>query len=261
MTDVDVRLEDGILWATLNRPQVLNAVRGQTLREVSEVLERAAREDAVRCVVLTGSGRAFSAGQDLAELEHTLGSGDETQWRAGLADFQRITKLMLGLPKPIVAALNGAATGFGAELALACDVRIASVSARIGFVEARRALFQTNGVMWLLPRIIGHGAAMRMVLTGELLDGAEAARIGLVSEVVGNDQLLDRAAEIARAIADNAPLSVRRAKRLLLRSWDMPLADVMAEEVEGMLESLRSEDLVEGTRAFLEKRPPEYRGC
>lgn len=254
-------LHEGVLTVTLDRPDRLNAVTVDTLRAFLDLCDRARQPD-VAVVVVTGAGRAFSAGQDLESLERDLldDGHDEDAFRAQLAVFQGVTEAVLSHPKPFVAAVNGVAVGFGAELALACDVRLAATTARIGFVEATRALFQTNGVMWLLPRVVGHGNAARMLLTGELVDAAEAHRVGLVSSVHEPADLLPAAQALAATIRDNAPISTRLVKQVLARSGQESLEQVLEREVEGMLECLRSEDLREGTRAFLEGRRPAYRG-
>ncbi len=260
-SDVRVRSEfaDGILTVTLDRPDRLNAVTAQTLTRFLELIERAEADD-VAVVVVTGAGKAFSSGQDLQELDTDLAQGTDADFRDHLALFQSVTQRILAHPKPFIAAINGVAVGFGAELALACDVRLASTQARIGFVEATRALFQTNGVMWLLPRIIGHGNAAHLLLSGSIVDAEEAHRIGLVSRVYGPDELPAATRELAERIRDNAPISVRLVKRVLGVTWEERLDQVMAREVDGMLDCIRSEDLAEGTRAFLEGRPPRYQG-
>lgn len=253
-------LDDGVLTITLDCPDRLNAVTSGTLVRLLELLDLANGDD-VRVVVVTGAGRAFSAGQDLQELDDDLnGPPDETKHHRQLAAYQAITDRVMASSKPFIAAVNGVAVGFGAELALACDVRIASDTARIGFVEATRGLFQTNGVMWLLPRVVGHGNAARMLLTGEILGADACLRSGLVSSVHPAAELPDAVAALARRIRDNAPTSVRLVKEVLGVSWTESREQVMQREVDGMLAVLRTEDLLEGTRAFLEGRSPAYTG-
>lgn len=261
-TDIDLEIGDRVAVLTLDRPEMMNAIRGRTLAEAIDALAVVAATPEVRCLVVTGRGRAFCSGQDLEELELDMTElGDEPSDAAiasKLEPYQALTRALRALPCPSIAAMNGTAVGLGAEIALACDLRIASTTMRIGFVEAARALFQTNGVMWLLPRIVGHAAALQLVLTGQMLDAPEAWRIGLVGEL--SDDV--RASAVARAaqMAANAPISMRLARDLLGRTWDLTLDEVMAGEVAGMGACLRSDDLREGTRAFLERRRPNYQG-
>jgi len=250
----------GVLTLTFDQPDRLNAITRETLIALVSHLERAQADEAVRCVLFTGAGEAFTSGQDLDELAEGLGGSGSEEPVVALARFQRVTELVLGLPKPTIAAVNGVAVGFGAELALACDVRLASTQARLGYVEATRGLFQTNGVLWLLPRVVGHGNAARLLIGGEIVDAQHALRIGLVSEILEPDDLLPKARALAERLAGNAPLSVRLVKEVLRDTWDSDLRQVMAREVDGMLTCLASEDLREGTAAFLERRTPRYTG-
>jgi len=259
-TRLHVECADGVLTLTFDRPDRLNAITSKTVVAVLEQLDRAAHDDTVAVVVFTGAGQAFTAGQDLQELATSFESADEGAAREALARFQAVTERVLALDKPTVAAVNGVAVGFGAELALACDIRLASTTARFGYVEATRGLFQTNGVLWLLPRVVGHGNAVRLLLTGEIVEAAEALRIGLVSSLHAPSEVLPAAVALARRLAANAPQSVRMVKDVLRATWDQPLGTVMAREVEGMLACLASRDLREGTAAFLEHRAPHYTG-
>ncbi|HEX9889088.1 MAG TPA: enoyl-CoA hydratase-related protein [Nitriliruptorales bacterium] len=259
--DVRLEIDGGVAVVTLDRPEVLNAVRARTLDELFSILDRVEADPDIRALVITGAGRAFSAGQDLDELgEALLGEVDPDAGRASLARLQELTRRLVALDVPTLAALNGIAVGLGAELALACDVRLACASASIGFVEVQRALFETNGVMYLLPRIVGLGRAAELLLTGDRIDADEAGRIGLVNHVVPDDELLDRALVLARRWARNAPLSIRLVKQVLRRTWESDLEGVMKLEVDGMLDCLGTEDLREGVAAFHEGREPRFRG-
>jgi enoyl-CoA hydratase/carnithine racemase len=259
--DIEVDWDGGaICTVRLARPTKLNAVRDQTLRELLDVLSWTERQDSVRVVVLTGAGRAFCAGQDLGELGEALTDVDLDAARDSLRRFQQVTRAMLGHSKVLIAALNGVAVGFGAELALACDIRVASTNASIGFVEATRGLFQTNGVLWLLPRIVGHGAAAHLLLTGAIVPAEEAQRLGLVSACLEPSDLSAGTSTLAGTVAGNAPIPVRRIKEVLRTTWDADVERVMSREVDGMLACMVSEDLREGTAAFHEGRRPVYRG-
>ena len=263
MADVLYSVEHSIATITLNRPDKLNAVRRQTLRELTQALEESAADTSVRAVIMTGNGRAFTAGKDLDEMFEDLeaiANWSALELRKSIEDFHDLTRIIMSHPAPVVCAVNGVATGVGAELQLAADVRIASTNARIGFPEAQRALFETNGVTWLLPRLIGHGHAQYLLLTGELIDAARGAEIGLFNEVVEPERLMPRAMKIATRLATNAPLTVQGVKRAFARTWEMDLATAMEHETRQNIACLRSQDLREGITAFLEKRPPAYRG-
>ncbi|WP_084464139.1 enoyl-CoA hydratase/isomerase family protein [Microtetraspora fusca] len=262
LADLSVRGHGPVVTVQVSRPDVLNAFRAQTRAELASVLDAVRTDDHVRVVVLTGAGRAFSAGQDLRELGGRLQNEEasDDQLRQGIEELQDLTRALLALPQVTIAALNGVAVGLGAELALACDLRVAAESAAIGFPEARRAMFQTNGVMWLLPRIVGLSRANDLVLTGRLVQAAEAGRIGLVQGVCPDADLASTVEALAADIAANAPGSLRLAKHLLRDTWGLDLAQVMTRETEGMLACLRSRDLREGTLAFLDGRTPHYEG-
>lgn len=224
------------------------------------MLDRAESDDAVRAVLVTGRGRAFCAGQDLAEIDESDVDGRSLETRLRLETLQHLTRRMLRHRKVLVAAINGVAVGFGAEVALACAIRVASTAARIGFVEVTRALFETNGVMWLLPWIVGHGVAVDVLLSGEIVGAEEVHRIGLVSRLVAPDDLAAAAHEISLRVAANAPILVRLVKDVLRTTWRSDLATVMEADVDASTECLASEDVREDTRAFLDKRPLVYRG-
>jgi enoyl-CoA hydratase/carnithine racemase len=247
---------------TFNRPEVLNAFRLQMFQDLADLLTSAAQDPAIRVLLLTGSGRAFSAGIDLAEQSALFADGAQAvQAAAGLHTMQALTRQMLALPKPLVAALNGTAVGVGAELALACDIRIGADGASLAFAETKRALFQTNGVLYLLPRLVGHGWAQDLLLTGRTLTAAEAGRIGLITALFPDHTFAEQAIRYAAALAANAPISMRLAKEALQQTWESDLAAMLQLETEGMLHCLQTADFQEGVRAFLEKRAPTYRGA
>ena len=264
LTDLRYEVRDGVATIELDRPEVLNAIRKQTIAELAAALSASAVDPAVRVVLVTGRGRAFCAGQDLDELADQLAAGDDEAVRAdalvALERMQEITRILLAHPRPTVAAINGVAVGAGAELAMACDVRFAASDARIGFVEAARGLFQTNGVTWLLPRIVGLARALELVAAAELVTADRAERIGLVNRAVGPDDLLDTAAAFAARVAANAPVSVSQAVDLVRRAYDHGVEEAMALEVAATARCLATEDVREGTRAFHEGRPPTYQG-
>ncbi|MDO9075481.1 MAG: enoyl-CoA hydratase-related protein [Rubrivivax sp.] len=243
---------------TLNRPEAMNAIDPETRLELHEAWQRVARDDAVRCTVLTGAGdKAFCTGSDLKKTMPPK----ESPAQLSFGQAQSIHLLAgMEMDKPILCAINGFAMGGGMELALACDVRIASENAQFALSEVRIGSIPGAGGTQTLPRVIGRSDAMLMLLTGDRVDAQEALRTGLVSQVVPQAQLLETVLAIARRIAQNAPLSVRAVKRLVRDGASLPLPQALAMEsyVFGMLRD--TEDRIEGRRAFQEKRPPVYRG-
>jgi enoyl-CoA hydratase/carnithine racemase len=260
VADILYKEIDGIALATFNRPDVLNAIRQQTLEELFDILAATAANDDVRILILIGAGRAFSSGIDLEELGEMLDDPDAEIDDELLERLQNLTRTIIEHPKPVIAAINGVAVGLGTEISLACDLRIAADTVRLGFVEATRGLFMTNGVMYLLPRLIGYGRAMELLLSGWMINANEALHAGLVNRVVREDRLLSEAMSIAHRVADNAPIPVRLTKTVLRQTWDVDLDQMLDLELDALRLCLASEDLREGTRAFLEKRKPVYRG-
>jgi enoyl-CoA hydratase len=237
----------------------LNLVTGALLVELDEALatlEAAAPGD-VRAVVVRGRGeRAFSVGSDVRDFEAQRGPG-------GRARFEleaRVAQRLAGLPMPTIAAIEGNALGGGLEIALCCDLRVASERARLGLPEVRLAVTPSTGGTQRLPRIIGPARAKELLLTGRVLTAAEAERIGLVNEVVPAGEAVARARAIGEEIAERGPLAVREVKALVDAAFDRYLAAGHAAEVEASVRIFASDDLLEGATAFLEKREPEYRG-
>jgi enoyl-CoA hydratase/carnithine racemase len=255
------RKQGGVALATFNRPDVLNAFRSTMFARLVEILADVRDDPAVRVLVITGNGRAFSAGIDLEEQARLFGAGiDDAAARKALDDLQAITRQMRDLPKPIIAAINGLAVGVGAELGIASDIRIASQDAYFMFAEVKRALFETNGVMYFLPRLVGLGRALEMLMTGDKIPAEAALAAGLVTRVYPTGDLLPQALALAERIAANAPISVRLVKQVMARSYDLGLDEVMRLESDGMIECLYSDDFQEGVHSFLEKRAPHYTG-
>jgi E-phenylitaconyl-CoA hydratase len=256
-----VRFErDGrIATLTLARPEKLNAMDPEMYREISERLVEIDRDDEIWVGIVTGAGdKAFTAGADLVKVHAPGQDGhtDEPGWRATRADR---FDLGLEIQKPLIAAVNGYCLAGGLELALICDIRIASERAQFGTPEVKWNLLHGYGAQ-LLPAIVGYSNAMYMLLTGAFIDAHEAHRIGLVQEVVAHDRVLARAREVAEQICRNAPMAVRMTKELALRSRDMTVADGVRyyQALQKTIEA--SEDLVEGTRAFDERRAPAFKG-
>jgi enoyl-CoA hydratase len=237
----------------------LNLVTRALLEELGEALAvlAAAAPGDVRAVVVTGSGdRSFSAGSHVGEFEAQRGPSG----RARFELEERVLRHLAELPMPTLAAIEGNALGGGLEIALCCDLRIASAKARLGLPEVRLAVTPGSGGTQRLPRIVGPARAKELILTGRVIDADEAARIGLVTEVVPIGQARARAVAIAEAIATHGPLAVREAKALIDAAWDLPIDAGTAAEVDASERVFASDDLLEGVAAFFAKRNPEYRG-
>jgi enoyl-CoA hydratase/carnithine racemase len=246
---------------TFNRPERLNAVDRATLTRLHAILGELATDPALRALVITGAGRAFSAGADLQEMQATPAA--ERRVRAAHPElhlFQDVTRRLVALPAIVIAAINGIAVGVGAELAIAADLRIGTGASELFLSEAKRGLFQTNGVLHFLPRIVGQGRAAQWLLTAERVGAQALLQAGFLTELVPPDRLLERALELADTIAGNAPIPVRRIKRLLRRTWEVDLETMLQYEIDGLLACMASEDLDEGLRAFAEKRAPRWKG-
>jgi enoyl-CoA hydratase/carnithine racemase len=261
LTDILYQKGDGVAVATLNRRESLNAFRQKMFADMYAVLEDVRNDETVRVLILTGNGRAFSAGVDLAEMNESLAEESSPQaQRKSLETFQNLTREMLALPKIIISAVNGLAVGVGVEVALASDIRLGSVNSSFTFAEAKRGLFQTNGVMFLLPRLIGFGRATHLMLSAEKLLPERALEYGLITELYEPQDLLPAALRLAGRIVNNAPISVKLIKQVAQQSLEATLEETLEFETRGMLECLASQDLHEGTQAFLEKRQPRYEG-
>jgi enoyl-CoA hydratase/carnithine racemase len=257
-------VDDGILTITLDRPDQLNAFTTQMMYEVLDAIDRADGDDDVRVIVVTGRGRGFCAGADLSSGGDTFNAeaqGAAPGERAVPRDGGGLVTLRLyECTKPLIAAINGPAVGVGITMTLPMDIRLASETARIGFVFARRGIVPEAASSWFLPRLVGISRAMEWVATGRVFDAEEALRGGLVRSVHPPDELLPTAYGIAREIADNtAPVSVAIARQML---WKMLGADHPMEahkiDSRGIYERGRSADAIEGVTAFLEKRPAEF---
>jgi enoyl-CoA hydratase len=254
-----VNLELGTVAQLVLHAPPLNLVTGQLLDELDAALaalEAAAPGD-VRAVVVTGAGqRSFSVGSNVKEFEHHRGP----EGRARFALEARVAQRLAGLPMPTIAAIEGDALGGGLELALCCDLRIASERANLGLPEVRLAVTPSTGGTQRLPRIVGMARAKELLLTGRILTAEQAERIGLVNEVVPAGQAVMRARAIGEEIAERGPLAVREVKVLVDGGLDRDLAAGHAAEVETSVRIFATDDLLEGTRAFIEKRAPRYRG-
>jgi len=256
-TAIVYELVDGVATITLNRPDVLNAMNNAMRTELLELFAGLRSDEAVRAVVVTGAGeRAFCAGADIREFLEPPVPTRFREERKRL-DFRRE---MDRCPQPIIAAIRGFALGGGLELALACDIRIAAEDAQLGLTEINLAIIPGGGGTQRLPRLVGRGKALEMILTGMRVPAPEALRLGLVERVVPVAELLPAAQALAKSIAEKAPIALRYAKEAVVSGLELPLADGL--RVENDLATLlrTTEDRVEGARAFVEKRKPKWSG-
>ena len=245
---------EGVLIATLNRPEKLNALSKALLGDLTAALAAAKEDDTIRAVVLTGRGKAFSAGADISDMvERGVESYLDPE---RLAHWQAIE----AFPKPLIAAVNGYALGGGCELAMLCDLILASEEARFGLPEINIGVLPGDGGTQRLPRLVGKAWATRLILTGEIITAAQARDIGLVIETTEPDRLLKRATALAAEIASKAPLAAQLAKQAMRGAFEKPLSEGLLVEREAVKEAFKTEDRAEGMRAFLEKRPPVFRG-
>jgi len=249
--------EDHVATITLNRPDVLNAQNNPMREELLQVFAALKSDEDVRAIVVTGAGeRAFSAGADIKEF---LESAVPTRFREQRRHLDYRGE-MERCPQPIIAAIRGFALGGGLELALACDIRIAAEDAQLGLTEINLAIIPGGRGTQRLPRLVGRGKALEMILTGARVPAAEALRIGLVERVVPVADLMPAALTLARTMADKAPVALRYAKEAVVSGLALPLADGLRLETDLSTLLRTTEDRVEGARAFVEKRKPKWSG-
>ncbi len=256
--DIIVAIEAPIAIVTLHRPAVLNALRSQLLEELAHALDRLDRDDDIRAIVLTGGdGKAFAAGADIGELNALANAGEGTgQARKG----QALTRAIERMRTPVIAAVNGYALGGGCELAMACDIMLASSNAKFGQPEVNLGLIPGYGGSQRTTRLVGKGMALYLCLTGETIDAAEALRIGLVQRVVEPEALADEARRVATAIASKAPLAIAACKRAINAGAHLSIDDALELEALEFGLLVNTEDIAEGTGAFLAKRKPQWKG-
>ncbi|HUK25785.1 MAG TPA: enoyl-CoA hydratase-related protein [Terriglobales bacterium] len=246
-----------IAYITANRPKVLNALNATTMEELRAAFSDVKNDAHVRVAILTGAGeKAFIAGADIGELATQTSVGGKEYTHRG----QSVLDLIENLGKPVIACINGFALGGGCEIAMACTMRLASENARLGQPEVKLGLIPGLGGSQRLPRLVGKGIAMQMVITGEMITAQEALRIGLVNEVTPAAELIPRAEAIAQKIIANAPLAVQYAMEAVNRGMEMNLAEGLYLEATLFGVICATEDKQEGTKAFLEKRKAEFRG-
>jgi enoyl-CoA hydratase/carnithine racemase len=257
LTNVLYEKKGAIAYVTINRPKVLNALNTPTWKDLRTAFEDARDDVAVRGVVLTGAGdKAFIAGADISELAHVAAFEAEQSSRFG----QEVLDLIENLGKPVIAAINGFALGGGCETAMACTIRIAVETAKFGQPEVTLGLVPGGGGTQRLPRLVGKGHALQLILSGEMINAQEAYRIGLVNEIVPAADLITRAEAILKKIASNAPIAVKLALEAANKGMDTSQGEGLLLEAAYFGLCAATEDKKEGTTAFMEKRAPQFHG-
>ena len=257
MSFILIEKSDRLAWLTLNRPEKLNALNNEVLQQLEGAITDLEQDPQVGAVIITGAGeKAFVAGADIAELKSLDTARARVQALRGQAVFQRIE----AMPKPVIAAVNGFALGGGCELALACHVRIASENAKFGLPEVSLGIIPGYGGTQRLPRLVGKGVALDMILSGEMIPAADALRMGLASRVVPQADLRSAAEKLARTMLSRGPLALRSALAAVHGGMEMPLEQGLSYEAAlfGLLAA--SQDMQEGMGAFLEKRAAKFKG-
>jgi 2-(1,2-epoxy-1,2-dihydrophenyl)acetyl-CoA isomerase len=254
-------VKDGIATLTLNRPERLNAL-GDTLRDdLQDALTVAGDDPAVRVLIVTGAGKGFCSGGDVKAMSERKESGSGRPLMEKVAPGRdRTVQAQRDITKPVIAGVNGAAAGAGMNLALACDMRLASSAAKFSQAFVKRGLHPDWGGTYFLPRIVGTAKACEMIFTGEVIDAQEALRLGIVSAVHAPEALMPAALSLARKMADGPPIAIRLAKRAIYHNLDCDLRQALEFETFAQNICFDTDDAAEGIKAFVEKRPPSFRG-
>ena len=255
-------VDGAVATITLNAPQRMNTISGPMLRQLTDALVRANEDRVVRAIVLTGAGRAFCAGLNLeAQSKGTdnlsVGSG-ATPTNIDLRNTP--PPVLHAIDKPVIAALNGSAAGYGLDLALGADIRIMASSAKLAASYAKRGVLPESGGTWYLPRLLGWAKASEIIFTGRTLTAAQSLDLGLVNSVVPDGEVMDAARAMALEIAANAPLAIQAAKRMMRMAWNEPFNEHVHHVFLQLLPLMQTQDMKEGIRAFLEKREPRFEG-
>ncbi|HJR64565.1 MAG TPA: enoyl-CoA hydratase [Gemmatimonadaceae bacterium] len=249
---------DGIGTLTLNRPDKLNAFAGTMRTEIAEALEELERDEAVRVIVITGAGRGFCAGADVGYMAELVERHDVESMAALVEAGRRVVGIIRRSAKPVIGSINGVAAGGGANLALACDMRIASEQAKLGQTFNRIGLHPDWGATYFVPRLVGPAKALELFWLAELIDAGECLRLGLFNRVVPHGALERETREVATALAAKPALSLSLAKRAVYQSMDRSLSEMLDYELDAQLRCFESSDAAEGIRAFMEKRTPTF---
>lgn len=248
-------IKEGIGYVTMNRPKALNALNTEVLTELDHVFREIDKNKDVQVAIVTGAGRSFIAGADIAQMSELNG----TEGRDMTIQGQLVMELIESINKPVIAAINGFALGGGNELAMACDVRIASEKAKFGQPEVNLGIIPGYGGTQRLPRLVGKGMAKKLIYSAEMIDAQEAYRIGLVQEVVPAEELMAAAEKLAKTIMEKAPIAIKMAKVAINNGLNTDLKTGVQFEAESYTSTFVSEDRVEGMKAFVEKRPAQFK--
>lgn len=251
---------EGIATITLNRPDKLNAFIGHMRRDLAEALEHLGSDRSVRVVIITGAGRAFCAGGDIAFMADVMDRRDADEFERILGAGRRVITAIRSMTKPVIAAVNGPAAGAGFNLALACDLRIASTNATFSQSFVKIGLHPDWGGTYFLPRLVGPNKACEMFFLGDTIDAAEAARLNIVNQVVAPEELETAALQLAQRLRAAPPIAVAAAKQAVYMSDSADLEEMLRYETEAQMRCFDSEDGHEGVRAFFEKRDPRFTG-
>ena len=257
---IDITEESGITTITLNRPEKLNALVGHMRRDLAEALEAAGSDRAVHVVVITGAGRAFCAGGDISAMNDLIERQDADEFSRLLGSARRVVTAIRQMAKPVIASVNGPASGAGFNLVLACDLRIASTNATFSQSFVKVGLHPDWGGTYFLPRLVTPNKACEMFFLGDAIDAEEARRLGIVNFVLEPEQLEAATRELAERLRDAPAISLGAAKQAVYMSQAAELEEMLRYETEAQLRCFESEDGREGVRAFLEKRPPKFTG-
>ena len=252
--------EDGIAKLSLNRPDKLNALNTQIITELYEALEECRGDPQIRCIVITGVGRGFCSGADASDLGSTSVEEGAEDFGTRMERYNRVIRALRDIEKPVIASVNGVAVAAGMNLALACDIRIASDRARFGEVFVKVGLSPDCGGGYLLWRLVGLGKATELMFTGDIIDAEEAQRIGLVNQVVPHEELEKTTTEFATRMAKGPTRAIGLAKKLLNRGMETDLATLLDFEAFAQYQTASSGDSKEGVKAFMEKREPDFKG-
>lgn len=252
---IKFEVQNGVGWLTLNRPDKLNAFTEQMNKEISQVVKTVSKDNEVRCLVITGEGRAFCSGEDLSGIGENTDHGEILRKR-----YNPMVKLLAELEKPVIAAINGVAAGAGLSLALACDFRLISEKASLVNAFINIGLIPDSGNLYFLPRIVGQAKAIELAMLGEKISAEEAKNIGLVTKVISVDNFKAEVTVFAERLAQFPTKALGLIKRNINASWNCNLDEMLEREAYGQRAAGLTHDHEEGVRAFLEKRKPEFKG-
>jgi len=257
---IDIHDDSGITTITLNRPEKLNALAGHMRRDLAQALEAASSDRSVHVVVITGAGRAFCAGGDIAAMAELIERRDAEEFSRLLGSARRVVMAIRQMTKPVIGSINGPASGAGCNLAFACDLRIASTNATFSQSFAKVGLHPDWGGTYFLPRLVTPNKACEMFFLGDSIDAAEAYRLGIVNSVVAPEELETATRALAKRLCEAPPIAVAAAKHAVYVSEAADLEEMLRYETEAQMRCFESLDGCEGVRAFLEKRAPKFTG-